>query len=168
MLGTSTWVGKQEIRKFLLPTLHPKDKILDVGPGGGTYYNLLGPEYEWTAVEIWHETAKYLCETYDHVYEGNILDFWYPEDYDLVIFGDVLEHLTAPDAQECVERAKLHSKAIMIAIPYNYPQDAIYGNEAERHLQTDMTPEIFDERYPGFELIFEYKGYAYYYWKKVN
>lgn len=164
--GTSTWCGKGEIKNFLLSKLQPNDKILDVGAGGGTYYNLLGKNYNWSAVEIWHETVQHISQFYNKVYEGNIIDFWYPEEYDLVIFGDVLEHLSVKDAQECVERAKLNSKAIMIAIPYRYKQNELYGNEAERHIQDDLTPEIFDERYPGFQRIFNNDWYAYYYWHK--
>ena len=166
MPGTSTWVGKEQIKQYLLPTLHPNDKICDMGAGGGMYYGLLGKEYDWTAVEIWHDSVLELKKMYNHVYEADIRNFEYPEYYDLIIFGDVIEHLTAEDAIVCVKKAKENGKAIMIAVPYCFPQDAIYGNEAERHLQVDLTPEIFDERYPGFERVFEHSGYAYYYWHK--
>ena len=168
MYGMSTSEGKQEIKKFLTPTLHPGAKILDVGAGGGTYYHLLGKQYNWSAVEIWHDTAMYLSKFYNTVFEGSITDFWYHDEYDLVIFGDVIEHLEVEDAQECIARAKQHAKAILIALPYDNPQGAIYGNEAEIHRQTGMTPEIFDERYPGFKLILDYKVHAYYYWTKED
>ena len=107
----------------------------------------------------------YLSNLYNTVYEGNITSFWYPCKYDLVIFGDVIEHLEVEDAQECIARAKKNAKAILIALPYDNPQGAIYGNEAEIHRQTGMTPEIFDERYPGFTLVLDYKVHAYYYWE---
>ena len=164
--GYSTPQGKAEIRNFLIPTLHPGAKILDVGAGEGTYYHLLGKDYNWSAVEVWPDTAKYLAGFYNTVYEGNIVDFYYPYDYDLVIFGDVIEHLTVEDAQECIARAKEHSKAILVALPYDMEQGALYGNEAEIHRQTKMTPKIFDERYPGFKLILDYRVHAYYYWSK--
>ena len=166
MYGSSTAEGKQEIKQYLLKRLSKGAKILDVGAGGGTYYNLLGKNFDWSAVEIWHDTAIYLSKIYNTVYEGDIINFYYPEEYDLVIFGDVIEHLTVEDAQECIKRAKKNAKAILIALPYNYPQDELYGNKAERHLQTDMAPEIFNERYPGFELVFDYGKHAYYYWHK--
>ena len=104
-IGMSSWVGKEEIKKFLLPTLHNGDKICDMGPGWGVYRDLLGHQFEWTGVEIWPETVKALTNNYNHVYECNIKDFNYPEDYDLVIFGDVLEHLSVEDAQECVRNS---------------------------------------------------------------
>ena len=164
--GCSTREGKSEIKDFLLSKTPYGSKILDVGAGGATYYFLLGPHYDWDAVEIWHNTALYLSNFYNKVYEGSIVDFYYPEEYDLVIFGDVIEHLEVEDAQECIKRAKENAKAILIALPYDNPQGAIYGNEAEIHRQTGMTPEIFNERYPGFELILDYKVHAYYYWHK--
>ena len=165
MYGMSTPVGKKEIKFFLQTKLKTGAKILDVGAGGGTYYKLLGKNYDWSAIEIWHDTAIYLSTIYNTVYEGDVINFWYPCKYDLVIFGDVIEHLTVENAQECIERAKKNSKAILIAIPYDSPQGAIYGNEAEKHLQTGMTPEIFNKRYPGFKLILDYKSHAYYYWE---
>ena len=41
---------------------------------------------------------------------------------------------------------KEHTKAILIAAPYDYAQDEMYGNKAEIHLQSDLTPENFEER----------------------
>ena len=143
-------------------------KICDMGAGCGTYYDLLGSDYDWTAVEIWHNSAEALKSKYNHVYEMDICDFNYPEDYDLIIFGDVLEHLSAEKAMKCVEDAKQHTHAILIAIPYNYPQGPLYGNKAEEHIQVDLSEEIFNQRYPNFERIYYYNYYAYYYWSKDN
>ena len=164
--GCSTNEGKQQIKEYLLERIPKGAKILDVGAGGGTYYKLLGKDFDWSAVEIWHNTAFYLSKFYNKVYEGDIINFYYPEEYDLVIFGDVIEHLTVENAQECVKRAKENAKAILIALPYDNPQGVLYGNEAEIHRQTGMTPEIFDERYPGFDLVLDYGKHAYYYWHK--
>lgn len=80
--------------------LAPDAKILDVGAGGGTYYKLLGPQYNWTAVEIWKESAEYIKQFYNTVYQIDIRDFQYQEDYDLIIFGDILEHLSVEDAKK--------------------------------------------------------------------
>jgi len=166
MFGTSTWVGKAEIKTFLQRYLKPGMKICDMGAGSGTYYNILGNNYEWTAVEIWHDAAEALKKNYNYVYEQHICDFVYPQNYDLVIFGDVLEHLTVKDAQYAVQEAEHHSKAILIAIPYLYKQGAIYGNNAEIHLQDNLTPKLFKERYPGYQIIYGNKNLAYY-WKQI-
>ena len=164
--GMSTTVGKSEIKQFLQPKLKKGMKICDMGPGNGTYHRLLEGKFEWTGVEIWHETAEGLRKIYDHIYEMDFREFDYPEDYDLVIFGDVLEHVTVEEAQECIRRARLHSKMIMIAIPYCDKQGIIYGNPNEEHIQTDLSEEKFDELYPGFERVFYRNHYAYYYWER--
>ena len=169
--GQSTPKGKQEITSFLKSKLPAGAKICDMGAGGGTYYKYLGSDYEWTAVEIWHDAVQYLKQNYNKVYEQNIVDFEYDQYYDLVIFGDVLEHLTIEDAQKCVTAAKQNSNSIMIAIPFNYPQGPIYGNEAERHIQDKLTLEDFNKLYPGFRPVYEnYVGKrlhdGYYYWQK--
>ena len=133
-------------------------------------HKLLGKDFDWSAVEIWHNTAFYLSKFYNKVYEGDIINFYYPEEYDLVIFGDVIEHLEVEDAKLCVERAKKNAKAIMIAVPYDTKQGILYGNEAEIHHQTEMSSEIFDERYPGFKRIvyIPHLQYAYYYWSRED
>lgn len=163
--GMSSPIGKQNIKNFLESKISPGAKILDAGAGGGTYYKLLGPNYDWTAVEIWHPSAEYIKQFYKKVYETDIRLFLYPEYYDLIIFGDILEHLSVEDAQFVLQEALSHSKSIMVAIPYRYKQNAIYGNEAEKHIQDDLTPENFNERYPGFTLVYSYNNYAYY-WKE--
>lgn len=168
--GMSTVAGKNEIKKFLQPKLRDGMKICDMGPGTGTYRRLLGDNFEWTGVEIWHETAQELKTIYNHIYEMDMRNFNYPEDYDLVIFGDVLEHMTIEEAQECIRRARLHSKMIIVAFPYNTIQNAIYGNPNEEHIQYNFSPEKFDQHYPGFKRIYyaEQYQYAYYYWEKKD
>lgn len=163
-LGGSYQEGKAEISAFLHKTLRRGASILDVGAGGGTYRYYLGSDCEMEAVEVWPEAIEELRKSYDKVYPQDIRDFRYEKTYDLVIFGDVLEHLSVEDAQRVLNEAKTHSKAIMVAVPYMYEQDALYGNEAEVHLQPDLTPEVFDERYPGFDRIVAIEGaYGYYY-----
>jgi hypothetical protein len=34
-----------------------------------------------------------------------------------------------------------------------YPQDEAFWNKYEIHLQPDLTEEVFNERYPWFELL---------------
>ncbi len=75
MYGMSTKEGKKEIKKFLLARLPKGAKILDVGAGGGTYYKLLGKDFDWSAIEIWHDTANYLKDFYNTVYEDDVINF---------------------------------------------------------------------------------------------
>ncbi len=43
--------------------------------------------------------------------------------------------------------------AILLVVPYLCKQGAYRGVESERHLQPDLTPEIFNKRYPGFQVL---------------
>ena len=65
----------------------------------------------------------------------------------------MLEHMSILEAQKVIEQAKLHSKAIMVAIPYQYKQGILYGNQYEEHKQDDLTPENFNKRYPVFKCV---------------
>lgn len=162
-VGGSYQIGKEEITQFLKDRLEKGVRILDVGAGGGTYKHYLGDDYTFEAVEVWKESIEVLNKTYDKVYSIDIRDFSYENDYDLIIFGDVLEHLSVKDAQKVLKKARKHAKAIMVAVPYLYEQEALYGNEAEVHVQSDLTPELFEERYPGFKTVLKYDEYGYYY-----
>lgn len=132
--------------------------ILDVGAGGGTYVALLngGNWYTMDAVEIYKPAAEQAKNFYRNVFNQDIRDFeaWKYIKYDLVIFGDVIEHMTVEDAIRVLERAKCFAKHIIISVPFLRPQDAkdteTPDNLAETHLQPDLTKEIFNQRYPGF------------------
>jgi hypothetical protein len=55
--------------------------------------------------------------------------------YDLVILGDVLEHFERARAERLLQKCFDHAPAIILNIPLGerWTQDAIYGNEYERH-----------------------------------
>lgn len=151
--GMSYPWGKPEVTDMLLPLL-PKDAtILDIGAGCGTYREYLGHNFTWHAIESWPDTAEYLKTIYDQVYEVDVRDFEYKQKYDLVIFGDVLEHLSVDDAKYELARAIQNATYVLVAVPYMLPQDAIHGNEAERHLQPDLTMDTMMDRYPQLYLI---------------
>lgn len=56
----------------------------------------------------------------------------------------------------------------MVAVPYMYEQDAINDNPDEIHKQSDLTPEIFDIRYPGFVPVWQNEFYCYYWKQGIN
>lgn len=154
-VGGSYSYGKVEIATFIHDRFPFGSYILDVGAGGGTYGYYLGVGYNLEAVELWPESIQALQNAahYTKVHAIDIRDFKYEHDYDLIIFGDVLEHLTISDAQRVLQEAEKHTKYILIGVPYMLPQEAIYGNVAEEHLQPDLTPTNFKERYPGYYLL---------------
>jgi hypothetical protein len=145
--------GKKEVNDFIRKSCSPNSRVLDIGPGSGTYHSLLGDHFQsMDACEIYAPYIKRfkLAEKYKNVYNKSVTDIENFDDYDLVIFGDILEHLTVEDTQRVLEKAK-NVKQLLIAVPFEYEQDASHGNEAERHIQDDLTHDNFMQRYPGFE-----------------
>jgi 2-polyprenyl-3-methyl-5-hydroxy-6-metoxy-1,4-benzoquinol methylase len=160
--------GKDRISSYL-KSKYPKDaKILDVGAGEGTYYNYLSDYFEnIDAVEIFKKNIDDydLKNKYKNVYNENIVDFKYDK-YDIIIFGDIIEHLSIEDAQKVLNYASVRCKEIVVAVPYEYKQDEINGNIHERHIQDDLTIEKMEMRYPYLELFFGNDEYGYYLKKK--
>lgn len=58
--------------------------------------------------------------------------------FDLIVFGDVLEHFEKTEAKQLLESSRKISEHVMINIPLgpNWPQDEAYGNPFEKHLST--------------------------------
>ena len=159
--------GKQELKWLIEHRLPKGSTCLDVGACDGEYFRHLGEHLYMDAVEVWQENIirHGLDKMYHHVFEANIKDLKY-EHYDIVIFGDVIEHMTVEDAQAVLEYAKAHSDYIVVAVPYRYKQGVLYGNPYEIHIQDDLTESLFVERYPGFECRFPYPNYGYWIWRK--
>jgi len=143
--------GKREVCGWVLSTFPGDAEILDVGACDGNWRRLL-PEFpKMDAVEAFWPNALRL-EGYRQVFTADIRKFEY-DWYDLIIFGDVIEHLTVRQAQKVLEYARPRCRDLIIAVPFLYKQGEIYGNPYERHVQDDLTPELFEERYPGFEVL---------------
>ena len=150
-MPTSYPIYKDSVRNWVLQNIPLDAKILDVGAGCGTYSDLLrGYGYEMDAVEIWQPYIdKYeLKKKYGVVYHKNILaiDFVILDTYHFFILGDVLEHLTAEEAQYFMLFLKQNNKKYIVAVPYQMEQDEYEGNKYEIHLQPDLTPDIMRQR----------------------
>ena len=143
--------GKPETCAWIREHFTPNSTVLDVGACEGLWRNLLHEYPLMDAVEAFEPNARTL-RGYNRVFCEDIRNFKY-DWYDLIIFGDVLEHLSVGDAQAVLEYAKPRCRDMVIAVPFEYEQGAIYGNPYEVHVQDDLTPELFDERYPGYEVI---------------
>ena len=156
--------GKIEIVNYIYQHFAPGSTCLDVGACDGKWYELLGHYLTMDAVEIWTPNIieHRLESKYRHVYNCGALEYHYSW-YDLIIFGDVIEHMSIGDAQAVLRWARSRCRDLIIGVPFNYPQDAIYGNPYEEHIQPDLTHGVFSERYPGYELLCQpIPGYAYY------
>ena len=155
---------KKEIKEYLKSKFKENIKILDVGAGCGTYYDLLHDYFrDIEAVEVFMPNiVKYnLKQKYHRVYNINIKDFKY-KNYDVIIFGDIIEHLEIEEAQEVLKYAYSHCKEIIVAVPYELEQGIEEGNVYEIHKQPDLTPEIMKERYPFLKLLYKNNLYGYY------
>lgn len=159
--------GKPEVKWLIAREFQKGSECLDVGACDGEYFNLLNDILTMDAVEVWEPnvTRYELKKKYRMVYIDDIRGLKYGE-YDLVIFGDVIEHMTVEEAREVIEYAKTKARMIIVAVPYNFKQDAIYGNPYEIHIQDDLTEDLFMERYKGFRCEIPYYNYGYFVWRK--
>lgn len=169
--GTSFPFGKKETIDFIETTCSNKDsRILDVGPGQGIYNKLLkekGYKY-FDAVEIYLpyiEKFK-LKKIYNTVFHSDIVGFEYKY-YDIVIMGDVVEHLHIEKAQRVIKYAQEHSDLIIVAVPYKLKQIGCQLDGSGDHKQSDLTRQIFVERYPGFELLIDNDQLGVFYSKHI-
>jgi hypothetical protein len=156
----SYWYFKPEIKKHFQEKMSPVSKILDVGPGAGTYGKLLAPEFKLDAVEIFEPYIKEynLKSIYNTVHIGDIRTFDV-NPYDYIILGDVLEHLSVEDSHKVLEKMK--SKKFLIAVPYLYSQGTQYGNIHETHHQPDLTEQLVIERF-GLKKLYSNDKYGYF------
>lgn len=132
--------------------------ILDLGAGQGKYGKMFKSYAKSIdAVEIFKQNINdnNLVDIYDNVYNLNLLNYDFNH-YDLVIIGDVLEHVPVEDAQYYLNKIYDKCDEIIIIVPYEMPQIGFGGNEHEAHIQPDLTHNIFLNRYKGFKRKFAY------------
>ena len=159
--------GKLEVIEYIM-SLEP-ESILDVGACDGKWAQLLraaGYAGRLDACEAFKPNATKILELYNDVFVGDIRRYEYGIGYDVIIFGDVIEHIDAKAAKDVLLYAAARAQLdVIVGVPFLYKQGEIYGNPYERHIQDDLTPEIFEERYGriGFEMFVRPRGdYAYY------
>ena len=137
--------------------------VLDVGPGTGKYARLLSG-YPVDCLEVWEPyVAKFkLAEKYRIAMTGDVIDFHHFSDYQLVILGDVLEHLSSIDGQDVVGRIIAAGAALFVAVPFKSRQGPCHGNIYETHLQSDLTPAVMFRRYPRLFCMYKDRKYGLY------
>lgn len=155
---------KNEVKNQIIENILPSSHILDVGAGSGCYGEMLfGKFARIDALEIFPNYIEMfqLHNKYNDVIIGDIVDFDF-YDYDFLIMGDVLEHLSVSNAQNIVYHVEMNKQALLVAVPYMFQQGEEYGNIFETHLQPDLTPEVMAKRYPELKLLYGDENYGYY------
>jgi 2-polyprenyl-3-methyl-5-hydroxy-6-metoxy-1,4-benzoquinol methylase len=136
--------------------------VLDVGAGQGVYLDLirqgLGAGVVVNAVEVWQPYIDQfdLENRYDKLFAMDVRDLTNFA-YDLVILGDVLEHMSEDSAVELWDRISQQARHAIISIPIiHYHQDAINGNPYEVHVEEDWNTEKVLKTFKG---IVEHKEF---------
>lgn len=159
----SSTLFKEEIKNHILDSTKLCSRILDVGPGCGTYGMLLNKDRKIDAIEIYEPYIERfsLNNIYDNIHIQDICTFDFHE-YDYIILGDVLEHIPIEDAIPLIDRINALAKRCLVAVPYLYEQGEWEGNVYETHHQPDLTQKLMSSRYPSLKLLFGNQDYGYY------
>ncbi|MFB7672930.1 class I SAM-dependent methyltransferase [Kitasatospora purpeofusca] len=125
------------------------DTVTDIGPGLGTYAQLLRPHHRghWTAIEIHrpyidHYGLRLQYDEVHHLDAREAPDHLY--DRDLVIAGDILEHMPPEQAIALLYRiVQAGARHLLVSLPIiPAPQGEVDGNPWEAHMHdwtaTDM------------------------------
>lgn len=133
--------GKELTRQWLFE-LAP-ESVVDVGAGDGGYARRMRSSTPlgctWAAIEVWEPYVSRfkLQELYDVVYVADVRDMcaedWHSDD--VVIFGDVIEHMPRDDAVEVLRVANSITRGVIVSLPIIHaPQGTVDGNPFETHM----------------------------------
>lgn len=148
--------GKEQIAQWFKENEPKINRILDIGAGSGTYPILIKQENmmcltsQWIGIEAWEPyiTKFKLSELYDTLIVEDIrkIDLASLGKFDVVIAGDVLEHMTKDEAVKLTTEILKNSGTMIISLPIAFmPQDAYEGNPYEIHVKPDWShDEVLD------------------------
>jgi hypothetical protein len=138
--------------------------VWDIGCGDGTYARLMDDRRTtqyWVGVEIWEPYIKEyeLWNYYNQIFKVDARAYPFEgrvfKETDLVIFGDVLEHMPEDDARKLILKAKENFRYILVSIPIVHaPQGAVNGNPYEEHVKHWS----FDEMHAAMGHCMAFKG----------
>lgn len=163
----SYYYGKDIVVAWIRENFSADSTVLDVGPCDACWKKLLSEYENMDAVEIFEPNYERCKPFYRNIWCADIAEFEY-EHYDLIILADVLEHMDVPTAQKVLRYAWDRCRDLIVALPFQLAQPAIYGNPWERHIQDDLTGTIVRERYPELEVLHDTRCRYCYYHKGVK
>jgi ubiquinone/menaquinone biosynthesis C-methylase UbiE len=157
--GFSTKTGKREAVGWIKEHVPMDAKILDVGFGCAIYARLLRKNgyKNIDGVDVYEQGIKELKleRYYRRIFIDDILDFSFTY-YDLIILGDVLEHLSLEDAQALlggwIRKNKMNH--LLVSIPFQLKQSSTHENPHEEHLQPEVNADYMKTNYPYLELLY--------------
>lgn len=133
----------------------PQDRVLDIGCGEGKWGKLLRGFIEVDGIEVWEPYIdKYnLKKYYGTLYNIDMLEFKDYNMYDIVILGDVFEHVPYGDGIVFLNKLKVSVDKIYLTIPVTVCiQDGnAIGNPYETHHYQWSDKEIQIDL--GFKLL---------------
>ena len=145
----------------------PDQTILDMGCGKGNWWRALRRTCNdvWEAVEI---NAEYIemcrvLKRYGVIHHADIRRFrWRKRRYDLVILGDVLEHMPKADAIVLVAAARRHARMVLISIPVCLESKEIAEDVPRPHGYDDhiafWTYGELTAKWPDMKVVFYRRG----------
>jgi LmbE family N-acetylglucosaminyl deacetylase len=151
-MGTSNWQNIPFCTEVLMK-IEPM-RVLDVGVGFGRWGIIVREFCEnWTGRELRKDWKIHIegieafadCITdyhysfYDKIHIADarkILPALLEERWDVVVFGDVIEHFAKAEGIDLLTRAIESSIYVLLNVPIGseWPQEDLYGNPYERHL----------------------------------
>ena len=129
-------------------------RVVDVGAGDGKWGQILHHLVdEIVAIEVWQPYVdKYnLRSIYDAVVCTDVRKWYGWKAGDVIIMGDVLEHMTRRDALALVRGCRAFGTVFLTIPTTPCPQDGeVYGNPYETHVDQWTHEELIAE---GWELL---------------
>jgi hypothetical protein len=137
--------------------------ILDIGAGAGKYGKLLRSALPGCKIDAVEPTKAYIDQfelnsIYNTIYEMNIeeyLDKYPKHKYEVVIIGDMLEHLYRSKVIDYIDFLLYKTNWILCIWPTNLPQDDWEGNGYECHRSNFKLKDLSDK----FEVEFYTKKF---------
>lgn len=139
--------------KFLeiIKSIQQIKTFLDLGCGAGKCGKIVKSVYPQSsgigldAVPAYQHTYQ-LNSVYNEFVSSDLCDYIFSNLdrwWDLVVFGDVLEHLKKSKGIDVLNALSYMTSNIIVVYPDGYKQGALEGHEEERHLSRWMPNDFF-------------------------
>ncbi len=171
-MPTSDGQGKDVARSWY-ERIKP-ETVVDIGVGEGTYAKLMRPSHQgqWTGVEAWAPYVEQfgLAGLYDVVVIADVRRLpWTALRADLIIAGDVLEHMMQEQATRVLKMARTASPNLIVSVPVlHLDQGAVGGNPFECHVEHWTAAQMREELGRWGSIVESWVGdvLAYFWWSR--